>query len=74
MHLAPQALCVGLQYGLPLGQSARWTRICLTYPLKPPYAGAARPHPIKKSQKLGLIWGQGRRSAYGPKTPEGLVV
>lgn len=49
-------------------------RIRLTCPPNLPYAGAARPHPVKKSQKLGPIWSQGRRSAYGPKGPEGLVV
>ena len=36
---------------MPVGQG-----ICLTTALKPPYAGAARPHPIRKSQRSDSTW------------------
>ena len=44
--------CVWDPRRLAVGQHARWTRIRLSYPLKPPHAGATRPHPVKNSRRL----------------------
>jgi len=48
MHCDARASCVGLQYGLPLGSSARWTICRLTYPTKTFPCRLARLHPVKK--------------------------
>jgi len=48
MHRDARAPCVGLQYGLPLGSSARWTICRLTYPLKPSPAGCLGYIPLRK--------------------------
>jgi len=49
MHRDARAPCVGLQYGSPLGTTARWTICRLTYPLKPFPAGWLGYIPFKKS-------------------------
>jgi len=48
MHRDARAPCVGLQHGLPLGSSARWTICRLTYPLKPFPAGWLGYIPLRK--------------------------
>ena len=53
---------------MPVGQGIR-----LTTALKPPYAGAARPHPVRKSKTSDDV-GSRRQNAYGPGGPEELVV
>ena len=44
----------------------------IDYPPKPPYAGAARPHPIWKSKALDSIWGRGGKMLMGPEGPKSL--
>jgi len=53
MHRDARAPCVGLQYGLPLGSSARWTICRLTYPLKPFPAGWLGYIPFKTNLRSG---------------------
>jgi len=48
MHRDARAPCVGLQYGLLLGSSARWTICRLTYPLKTSPAGCLGYIPLSK--------------------------
>jgi len=48
MHCDARAPCVGLQYGSPLGTTARWTICRLTYPLKPSPAGWLGYIPLRK--------------------------
>ena len=48
MHRDARAPCVGLQYGLPMGTTARWTICRLTYPLKPFPAGWLGYIPLRK--------------------------
>jgi hypothetical protein len=45
--ITPCGVVCGTPGGSPLGLSARWTTFRPSYPLKPPYAGAARPHPVR---------------------------
>jgi len=61
MHHDTHALCVGLQYGLPLGSSARWTICCLTYPLKPFPAGWPSYIPFKTNLQSGMVLNQNRQ-------------
>ena len=57
MHRDARAPCMGLQYGLPLGTTARWTICRLTHPLKPFPAGWLGYIPLRK-----LIVGYGLAS------------
>ena len=49
-------------------------RIRLTYPPNLPYAGAARPHPVKKSQSWVRSGVKEGEVLMGPKDPKGLLV
>ena len=53
---------------MPVGQGIR-----LTTTLKPPYAGAVRPHPVMKSTASHLMWGRGGKMLMGPEGLKSLL-
>ena len=72
----PEAPCVRLQCGSPLGQCnvpVGQGSAAPDYPLKPPYARATRPHPVRKIKALDSIWGRGGQMLMGPEGPKSLL-